>query len=107
MLARRESPTGAEAARLVAIRETFLTAYLLALLAVLLARGIRRLVERRRAVRIHVPIGPVVAVPHGFTILEASRMADIPQRSVCGGRGRCSTCRGAHRAGSGGAGAGE
>jgi adenylate cyclase len=29
----------------------------------------------------------------GFTILDASRTADIPHASVCGGRGRCSTCR--------------
>jgi adenylate cyclase len=92
-LAAANAPTGAEAARLVTIRETFLTAYLVALLAVLLARGIRRLVERRRAVRITYPSGRIVAVPHGFTILEASRMADIPHASVCGGRGRCSTCR--------------
>ena len=87
------APTGAEAARLVAIRQTFLTAYLLALLAVLLARGVRRIQEWRRAVRITYPSGRVVAVPVGFTILDASRTADIPHASVCGGRGRCSTCR--------------
>jgi len=29
----------------------------------------------------------------GATILEASRKAGIPHASVCGGRGRCSTCR--------------
>jgi len=34
-----------------------------------------------------------VTVPLGFTILEASRWAAIPHASVCGGRGRCSTCR--------------
>jgi adenylate cyclase len=32
-------------------------------------------------------------VPAGFTVLEASRAAGIPHASVCGGRGRCSTCR--------------
>jgi adenylate cyclase len=88
-----KAPTGAEAARLVAIRETFLNAYLLALLAVLLARGVRRIQEWRRAVQITYPSGRVVAVPVGFTILDASRTADIPHASVCGGRGRCSTCR--------------
>jgi adenylate cyclase len=35
----------------------------------------------------------VVTVPAGFTVLEASRAAGIPHASVCGGRGRCSTCR--------------
>src|SRR5262249_56004097 len=34
-----------------------------------------------------------VTVPVGFTILEASRTAGVPHASVCGGRGRCSTCR--------------
>jgi adenylate cyclase len=32
-------------------------------------------------------------VPRGFSVLEASRFAGIPHASVCGGRGRCSTCR--------------
>jgi adenylate cyclase len=32
-------------------------------------------------------------VPSGFSVLEASRWAGIPHASVCGGRGRCSTCR--------------
>ncbi len=31
--------------------------------------------------------------PTGLTILEMSRIAGIPHASVCGGRGRCSTCR--------------
>jgi adenylate cyclase len=93
MLTAARAPRGAEAARLIAIRETFLTAYLLALLAVFLARGVRRIQQWRRAVRITYPSGRVVAVPVGFTILDASRTADIPHASVCGGRGRCSTCR--------------
>ena len=29
----------------------------------------------------------------GLTVLEMSRIAGIPHASVCGGRGRCSTCR--------------
>jgi adenylate cyclase len=32
-------------------------------------------------------------VPRGFSVLEASRFARFPHASVCGGRGRCSTCR--------------
>lgn len=34
-----------------------------------------------------------VAVRPGMTVLEALRAARIPHASVCGGRGRCSTCR--------------
>jgi adenylate cyclase len=44
-------------------------------------------------VRIEYPGGREALVPAGFTILEASRFAGIPHASVCGGRGRCSTCR--------------
>ena len=49
--------------------------------------------RRYQAVRITYPGGRVVTVPAGFSILEASRWAGIPHASVCGGRGRCSTCR--------------
>lgn len=31
--------------------------------------------------------------PTGLTLLEMSRLNQIPHPSVCGGRGRCSTCR--------------
>jgi adenylate cyclase len=51
------------------------------------------LLEWRRSVRITYPTGRVVTAPRGFTILDASRFAGIPHASVCGGRGRCSTCR--------------
>jgi adenylate cyclase len=50
-------------------------------------------VRRWRSVGLRYPGGRVVAVPIGFTVLEASRGAGIPHASVCGGRGRCSTCR--------------
>lgn len=34
-----------------------------------------------------------VIVAIGRTVLEASRSGEVPHASVCGGRGRCSTCR--------------
>lgn len=54
-----------------------------------------RALRRRAAGRITIAYrgrGPV-SVPKGTSVLEASRIADIPHPSVCGGRGRCSTCR--------------
>jgi adenylate cyclase len=60
---------------------------------VLAVRGAREQVRRRQGVRVTYPGGREVLVPAGFTILEASRFAGIPHASVCGGRGRCSTCR--------------
>ena len=65
-----------------------------ALALALLARAGRRAYTRRwRAIRIRYPGGREVLVPTGFSILEASRFARLPHASVCGGRGRCSTCR--------------
>jgi adenylate cyclase len=59
----------------------------------LAARAVRQLAERRNSVRITYPGARVVSVPIGFSVLEASRQERIPHASVCGGRGRCSTCR--------------
>jgi adenylate cyclase len=65
-----------------------------AVAAVLLGRLVRRLWHRRRGlVRILYPNGRLVEVTPGTSVLEASRLAGIPHASVCGGRGRCSTCR--------------
>jgi len=44
-------------------------------------------------VNLTYPDGKRISVVLGTTILEASRGAGIPHASVCGGRGRCSTCR--------------
>jgi adenylate cyclase len=62
--------------------------------AVLLARLARRIWQRRHGlVRIGYPDGRFVEVTPGTSVLEASRLAGIPHAHVCGGRGRCSTCR--------------
>ncbi|MFL2822654.1 MAG: adenylate/guanylate cyclase domain-containing protein [Paracoccaceae bacterium] len=42
---------------------------------------------------VNYPAGETVSIPKGTTVLEASRMGGIPHQSVCGGRGRCTTCR--------------
>lgn len=70
-------------------------AFLAALLAVLAARVARWHWEQRRhgVVRLTYPSGRVVRIVRGVSVLEASRMGGIPHASVCGGRGRCSTCR--------------
>lgn len=62
--------------------------------AVFVARGARALAGRfRPRARVVYPGGRRVASPEGATILETSRFFRIPHASVCGGRGRCSTCR--------------
>jgi adenylate cyclase len=93
-LMRATHPPGApESAALGRVRNSFLDAYLAALGAVLAARGVRTLWQRRRSIRIFYPADRFVTVPVGVSVLEASRLAGIPHASVCGGRGRCSTCR--------------
>lgn len=60
----------------------------------LVARAVRFLLERRRgSVRVQYPEGKSVRVSKGVNLLEASNLNGIPHASVCGGRGRCSTCR--------------
>jgi adenylate cyclase len=59
----------------------------------LLARGGRYLRERGSRLTVKYPDGREIRVPRGFSILEASRFARVPHASICGGRGRCSTCR--------------
>jgi adenylate cyclase len=44
-------------------------------------------------IRISYPGQRVIEVPLGTSILEASRLAEIPHASACGGRALCSTCR--------------
>jgi adenylate cyclase len=61
--------------------------------ATLLARAVRSGLLFKRRVRISYPNNQTATVPIGFSVLEASRIAGIPHISVCGGRGRCSTCR--------------
>jgi adenylate cyclase len=61
---------------------------------VLIARLLRTWLESRgAAIRVTYPDGRSVRVPVGFSVLEASRSAGVPHASICGGRGRCSTCR--------------
>lgn len=68
--------------------------FALLIAAVFAGRGIRSWLQSRRVVaRVVYQNGQNVSVPPGATILETSRAAGIPHASVCGGRGRCSTCR--------------
>lgn len=58
------------------------------------ARWVRMVLHRRsRGVRISYGGGHTVQATKGMTLLAVSRQHGIPHASVCGGRGRCSTCR--------------
>jgi adenylate cyclase len=88
------APSAAEVATLVQLRDGLVTLTWVLLGVTFVARFVReQLSWRGLTIRIHYPDGRQVAVPSGWTVLEASRSARIPHISVCGGRGRCSTCR--------------
>jgi len=86
-------PRGSQRELLALMQNRALESFGAILTIVLLARAIRYTVQRGSRIRLTYPGGIEVAVPRGLTVLEASRFAGLPHASVCGGRGRCSTCR--------------
>ena len=66
-----------------------------AVLATVVALHVLLSVARRLkpAIRIRYPGNVDVPAMPGLSLLEISRLNNIPHASVCGGRARCSTCR--------------
>jgi len=57
-------------------------------------RGVRKAIYRlRRPPQLTHSSGKTMALLPGATVLETLRAEGIPHASVCGGRGRCTTCR--------------
>ncbi|WP_245321731.1 adenylate/guanylate cyclase domain-containing protein [Bradyrhizobium sp. LTSPM299] len=80
--------------RLLAIRDSLLLTYGAMLGSVFVFRGIRSLANMKTGtIRLNYPNGRIIKIRKGTSVLEASRLHNIPHESVCGGRGRCSTCR--------------
>ena len=86
-------PSGEVFAQLKEITWTSLS--LMAALIVLTAAvyGGRKVLGRRRAVRVKYIDGPEVSGQPGMTLLEMSRASGVSHMALCGGRGRCTTCR--------------
>lgn len=53
----------------------------------------RKLSGKRRSIHIRYVDGPEVTTGKGSTLLEVSRANGVPHTALCGGRGRCTTCR--------------
>ncbi len=64
---------------------------LLALMA--MAYALRKLRPGPNTVRIQYVDGPEVTSPKGPTLLEISEANGVAHTALCGGRGRCTTCR--------------
>ncbi|MCX2724695.1 adenylate/guanylate cyclase domain-containing protein [Roseibium salinum] len=72
-----------------------LRAFVLSLIAISLLIVLMRYLSQRftSGIAVTYPGGLKVNVSPGPTLLEISRMKNIPHAAVCGGRARCSTCR--------------
>ena len=78
----------------VQYRESFTIGFIALVIAAFGLRYVRSAIERWRGiVRLTYDDGSVIRFPPGRSILDASRASKVPHASVCGGRGRCSTCR--------------
>jgi len=87
-------PGEAERAWILRTKDWVLGSFVAALVLIIVARLIRRWFERKTGrIQLHYLDGTRIAIEPGMTVLDGSRVADIPHASVCGGRGRCSTCR--------------
>lgn len=94
VLRKSNVPDPSASAFLTNVNNRLLGTYGFLLGLVLIARVVRYLHARRlNSIKITYPGGKTIAVPSGFTVLDASKKGGIPHVSVCGGRGRCSTCR--------------
>ncbi|MEC9069065.1 MAG: adenylate/guanylate cyclase domain-containing protein [SAR324 cluster bacterium] len=72
----------------------FVIPYLFLIILLFTSRFIFFKIKRRNnSIQINYPEGIISKIFPGMSILEASIDAGIPHAHVCGGRGRCSTCR--------------
>jgi adenylate cyclase len=86
--------TPAQVAGLAQLRDALLIIWAAAIALTLLARAARHIRERRAGlITITYPAERRIRIPRGLSVLDASRLHNIRHAAVCGGRGRCSTCR--------------
>lgn len=80
---------------LMIVEKSLLGLFALLLIGVLVLRGMRSYRDKRRGgfLVTHTPTGKVLPARGDQTILETLREAGIAHASICGGRGRCTTCR--------------
>ncbi len=93
LLAGASAPSAAELARFTALQAAALPVIVAAFCLVLLARALRNAWQRRQGINVYHSNGDVLSAPRGQTLLETIRTAGVAHASVCGGRGRCTTCR--------------
>ncbi len=88
------APDAQGVAQIYRIADALAVAALVLMAASFAARPMRDLWARRAGVvELTYSDRQMVSLPTGLTVLEMSRIGGVPHASVCGGRGRCSTCR--------------
>jgi len=94
VLSEARTPTADQIKQLVFVADVIVVFVLVSIAVALCLRFVRSVWEKRHGiVRLAYDNGKVATFPAGLTILEASRANGVPHAEVCGGRGRCSTCR--------------
>ena len=78
---------------LINLSDWLLRGFVVMLLAIGLIYVVRQILRKRTSVRIKYVGGPEIDAPKGHTLLEMSRAHGVPHTSMCGGKGRCTTCR--------------
>ena len=88
-------PTGSRegGAKIAMLSNVLRIGWVLLIALVLVLRQLRAWLSRAGEIEISYLGGAMVRVAPGTSVLEASRMNGIAHYSICGGNGRCSTCR--------------
>jgi adenylate cyclase len=93
LLARYNWPDGPAFDAMVAWKDDSLLIFWALLATAGAVFALRWLVRRQKSVEITYSDGPRIRAARGLTLLEMSRSAGVPHTSLCGGKGRCTTCR--------------
>lgn len=86
-------PDAATFDALIALKDRVILLFLALVAALAAIYGVRKLLAMRTSVRVSYVDGPEVTAQRGLTLLQMSQVNGVPHTSLCGGRGRCTTCR--------------
>ncbi|MEW9919623.1 adenylate/guanylate cyclase domain-containing protein [Marimonas sp. MJW-29] len=93
LLTRFNFPDSETFATLIALTGQTRWVFVAILVILAVVYGVKYIRSRRQSVRITYASGTEITAPKGLTLLEMSRVRGVPHASLCGGRGRCTTCR--------------